>query len=50
MAVSAVTEAAKSFGCVTQPGTELEWDAKEMKITNVPEANKHLGRTYRKGW
>ena len=29
---------------------KLEWDAKNMKIPNAPEAEKYLGRTYRKGW
>ena len=32
------------------PDTELQWDAAGMKVTNVPEANKLIGRTYRKGW
>ena len=29
---------------------KLKWDAKNMKIPNAPEAEKYLGRTYRKGW
>lgn len=32
------------------PGTLLKWDAKRMKITNLPSAEKHLSRSYRKGW
>ncbi|HRT30753.1 MAG TPA: Gfo/Idh/MocA family oxidoreductase [Kiritimatiellia bacterium] len=32
------------------PDTELQWDAASMKITNVPEANKLIGRKYREGW
>ena len=29
----------------------LEWDAKKMKITNIPSANKYFRRAeYRKGW
>jgi hypothetical protein len=28
----------------------LEWDAQNMKITNLPEANQYLVREYRKGW
>ncbi|MFT5241594.1 MAG: putative dehydrogenase, partial [Kiritimatiellia bacterium] len=35
---------------VRMPDTKLEWNAKEMKVTNVAAANKYLGRTYRKGW
>jgi hypothetical protein len=31
-------------------GQRLLWDAANMKITNCPEADKHLGRKYRKGW
>ncbi|HRR55610.1 MAG TPA: Gfo/Idh/MocA family oxidoreductase [Acidobacteriota bacterium] len=31
-------------------GKRLLWDAKSMKITNVPEANKYLVRECRKGW
>ena len=32
------------------PDTELKWDAKEMKVTNVAAANQYVGRNYRKGW
>ena len=28
----------------------LEWDAVAMKVTNIPEANAFLTKTYRKGW
>jgi predicted dehydrogenase len=31
-------------------GKRLLWDAQNMKITNLPEANKYLFREYRKGW
>ena len=31
-------------------GKELAWDATRMEVTNVPEANQHLRRTYRDGW
>jgi hypothetical protein len=31
-------------------GKRLLWDSDSMKITNLPEANKHLVREYRKGW
>ena len=30
--------------------TKLNWDSKNFKFTNVPEANEFLGYTYRKGW
>jgi predicted dehydrogenase len=32
------------------PGQKLEWDAKNMRVTNVPEANKYVMREYRKGY
>ena len=31
-------------------GKRLLWDAAAMKITNLPDANKHLVREYRPGW
>jgi len=31
-------------------GRRLHFDAANMKVTNVPEANPLLGREYRKGW
>lgn len=32
------------------PGQKLKWDGKNMKITNIDEANKQIRNTYRKGW
>jgi hypothetical protein len=31
-------------------GRRLLWDRENMKVTNLPEANKYLTREYRKGW
>ena len=31
-------------------GKELAWDAGRLEITNLPEANRYLRRTYREGW
>ena len=31
-------------------GKKLDWDAKAMKATNAPEADKFLKETYRAGW
>jgi predicted dehydrogenase len=30
--------------------TRIEWDAENLKVTNVAEANKYIGRDYREGW
>ena len=32
------------------PQTTLEWNAKKLKFTNLPEANQSVRRRYRKGW
>ena len=29
---------------------KLEWDAENLRITNVPEANDYLRPKYREGW
>ena len=31
-------------------GQKLEWDAKNLRATNCPEADKYIRKTYRKGW
>jgi hypothetical protein len=31
-------------------GKRIEWDAAQMKITNVPEANAFMKQEYREGW
>ena len=31
-------------------GKRLLWDSTDMKITNLPEADKYLSREYRQGW
>lgn len=28
----------------------LEWDGENMKVTNIPEANRYVHREYREGW
>ena len=40
------------LGCLATrfPQTTLEWDAAELKVTNVSEANAFVRRRYRKGW
>jgi predicted dehydrogenase len=31
-------------------GQTLQWDAKELRATNVPDAEKYVKKEYRKGW
>jgi predicted dehydrogenase len=31
-------------------GEKIYWDAENMRVTNVPEANKYVRREYRAGW
>lgn len=35
---------------IRQPDTLLEWDHKNLKFPNYPDANKYLSRKYRDGW
>jgi hypothetical protein len=32
------------------PRTTLQWNAAKLAFENVPEANQHVRRTYRRGW
>jgi predicted dehydrogenase len=32
------------------PGHKVDWNGPKMRCTNLPEANRYLGRKYRKGW
>jgi predicted dehydrogenase len=39
------------LGCVAlRTGRKLEWDSKQFKVTNDPEANALITKPYRKGW
>ena len=29
---------------------KIYWDAENMRVTNVPEANQYVRREYRTGW
>jgi hypothetical protein len=31
-------------------GRKIEWDAVDMRVTNVPEANQYVRTEYREGW
>ena len=45
-----LTEAVNLYAVALRTGKRLHYDAGNTKITNVPEANAHLSRNYRKGW
>jgi predicted dehydrogenase len=45
-----MTEAILLGNIAAKVGQKLEWDGPAMRITNIPDANKHLMRSYRAGW
>ncbi len=45
-----ITEAVNLYAASLRSGRLLKYDGTKMEITNFPEANKYLSRTYRNGW
>ena len=45
-----LTQAINLYAVALRTGKTLYYDGALMKITNISEANKYLGREYRKGW
>ena len=45
-----LTEANHLGNVAYRAGKRIEWDAANMKIPNAPDAERFLGREYRKGW
>jgi predicted dehydrogenase len=45
-----ITEVVLLGQVALRAGTAIHWDAKNLKITNNPDANQYLKTTYRKGW
>jgi hypothetical protein len=45
-----VTETILLGAVALRAGKKVEYDSTNMKITNIPEANKYLVREYRPGW
>ncbi len=45
-----LTEANHLGNVAFRAGKRIEWDAKNLRIPNAPEAEQFLGREYRKGW
>ena len=31
-------------------GRQLVWDSENLRVTNIPEANRYIHYDYRKGW
>ncbi len=46
----ALTEAALLGNVAYRAGCKLEWDAKKLRATNCPEADRYIQHRYRKGW
>jgi predicted dehydrogenase len=44
------TEALLVGNLAVRTGKRIEWNSKKMKVTNVPEANQYVSKTYRTGW
>ena len=45
-----LTEMVHLGNLAVRTGKKIIWDVEQMKCLNVPEANRYVGRTYRKGW
>jgi predicted dehydrogenase len=45
-----LTEANHLGNVAYRVGKRIEWDSKNLRVTNTPEAEQYLGRDYRKGW
>ena len=45
-----MTEALLVGNLAVRTGKRIEWDAKKLKCTNVPEANAYVDEPYRTGW
>jgi hypothetical protein len=44
------TEALLVGNLAVRLGKKIEWDTKNMKALNAPEADKYINKEYRKGW
>ncbi|HEV2293975.1 MAG TPA: Gfo/Idh/MocA family oxidoreductase [Tepidisphaeraceae bacterium] len=45
-----LTETVLLGNLAVRSGKRIEWDAKNLRCTNVSEANQYVSREYRKGW
>ncbi len=46
----ALNEVAVLGNVARRVDAKIEWDAATMKVTNVPDANQYIAKTYRAGW
>jgi predicted dehydrogenase len=46
----AMTEVLLLGNLSVRTGKRIEWDARRLKVTNLPEANQYVDPPYRKGW
>lgn len=44
------TEALLVGNLAVRLGKRIEWDSKNMRATNAPEANRYINKKYRRGW
>jgi predicted dehydrogenase len=47
---AALTEMVSLGNVALRVGEKINWDADNMRVTNVPGANKYVQREYRRGW
>lgn len=47
---SKLTEAVLLGNVAIRAGEKLDWDAENIKVSNVPDANRFVHREYRDGW
>jgi len=45
-----LTEICMLGNVASRMDARIEWDAENLKVTNLPEANKYIRTEYRKGW
>jgi len=45
-----LTELVLAGNLAVRTGRRIEWDAANLRCTNLPEANQYVRREYRKGW
>jgi hypothetical protein len=45
-----MTETVLLGNVALRAGQKIDWDSKNLKVTNLPEANRFVRKSYRKGW